>query len=146
MKKQEKAKSDFRYDTGEAKVPWAAVGESMNIEDISSIINFLIPAGSDNAAYQKQFDKVTDELEKLHKKGNFATKLSLGSNVKKLEDATRKFLNVKHACFVTNATAGFEIGLKFAGLKPGDEVIAPAITFLSTVTYPLQIGAKVVSG
>jgi perosamine synthetase len=40
--------------------------------------------------------------------------------------------------------AGFEIGFKFAGLKPGDEVIAPAITFLSTITYLLTIGTKVV--
>ncbi|MGD0342112.1 MAG: DegT/DnrJ/EryC1/StrS family aminotransferase [Bacteroidales bacterium] len=144
MKKQEKAKSDFRYDTGEAKVPWAAVGETINIEDISSIIRLLIEKGEDDLAYQKQFEKVTAELEELLKKGQFATKLSLGSNVKKLEDAANKFLKVKHSCFVTNATAGFEIGLKFADLKPGDEVIAPAITFLSTITYPLQIGAKVV--
>jgi len=42
LKKQEKEKSDFRYDTGEAKVPWAAIGETMNIGDISSIIRFLI--------------------------------------------------------------------------------------------------------
>jgi perosamine synthetase len=144
MKKQEKAKSDFRYDTGEAKVPWAAVGETINIEDISSIIKCLIPEGEDDSAYQKQFSKVTAELGKLLKKGHFATKLSLGSYVKELEEATKKILKVKHACFVTNATAGFEMGLKFAGLKPGDELIAPAITFLSTITYPLQIGAKVV--
>lgn len=144
MKKEEKVKADFRYDTGEAKVPWAAIGENVNIEDISAIINFLIPEGKENTAYKKQFSKVTEEIEKLLKKGQYATKLSLGDHVKKLEEATKKFLNVKHACFVTNATAGFEIGLKFAGLKPGDEVIAPAITFLSTITYPLQIGARVV--
>src|ERR1035437_103632 len=108
MKTQEKAKSDFRYDTGEAKVPWAAVGETVNIEDVASIIKLLIPEGKDDSAYQKQFSKVTAELEKLLKKGQFATKLSLGSNVKALEDATKKFLNVKYASFITNATAGFE--------------------------------------
>lgn len=144
MKKQQKAKSDFRYDTGEAKVPWAAVGESMTVEDITSIIKFLIPGDFDNPAYSKQFEKVRQELENLHKEGDYASKLSLGTNVKKLEDEIKKLLKVKYACFLTNATAGFEIGLKFAGLKPGDEVIAPAITFLSTVAYPLQIGAKVV--
>jgi dTDP-4-amino-4,6-dideoxygalactose transaminase len=116
----------------------------MNIEDITSIIELLIPEGKDDAAYKKQLSQVSLELEKLLEKGHFATKLSLGSNVKKLEDATRELLDVKHASFVTNATAGFEMGLKFAGLTPGDEVIAPAITFLSTITYPLQIGAKVV--
>jgi dTDP-4-amino-4,6-dideoxygalactose transaminase len=53
-------------------------------------------------------------------------------------------LKAKHAVFLTNATAGFEIAYKFAGLKPGDEVIAPAITFIATIAYPLSIGAKVV--
>ena len=31
-----------------------------------------------------------------------------------------------------------------AGLRPGDEVIVPAITFIATVVYPLALGAKVV--
>lgn len=145
MEKQEQnKKSDFRYDTGEARVPWAAVGENINIEDIASVIRFLVPGVPGDPGYSEQFAKVFGELEKLLQKGNYASKLSLGYHVKKLEEAVQEFLNVKYACFVTNATAGFEIGLKFSGLKPGDEVIAPAITFLSTINYPLQIGAKVV--
>jgi perosamine synthetase len=144
MKTDKKSKSDFRYDTGTAKVPWAAIGENLRLEDVSSIIQFLIPPGEDKTAYDAQFNILTTELKKLLSNGQYVTKLSLGKYVKDLEEAVKKFLNVKHACFITNATAGFEIGFKFSGLKPGDEVIAPAITFLSTITYPLQIGAKVV--
>jgi len=144
MKTDSKSKSDFRYDTGEAVVPWAAIGENLILEDISSIIEFLIPQGKNKTAYDQQFQKLTVELNKLLDLGQQTSKLSLGDNVKNLENAVKKFLNVKHACFITNATAGFEIGFKFSGLKPGDEVIAPAITFLSTITYPLQIGVKVV--
>lgn len=144
MESKRKSKSDFRYDTGTAQVPWAAVGENLRLEDISSMIQFLIPHGKDKNAYNIQFEKLMAELTKLLPLGQYATKLSLGNHVKELEDAVRQFLSVKHACFITNATAGFEIGFKFSGLKPGDEVIAPAITFLSTITYPLQIGAKVV--
>ncbi len=143
-KEKETKKSDFRYDTGAARVPWSAVGESMNIEDIAAIIRFLIPGDSYDLSYEGQMNKVTSALEELRKNGDYASKLSLGSYVKKLEEAIQEFLNVKHACFITNATAGFEIGLKFAGIGPGDEVIAPAITFLSTINYPLLIGAKVV--
>ena len=141
-KKKEEKKSDFRYDTGKARVPWAAVGESMNINDITELIKFLIPG--DDPSYSKQMQIITSALEELRKKGDYASKLSMDSNVKKLEEAMQEFLNVKYACFITNATAGFEIGFKFSGIKPGDEVIAPAITFLSTIHYPLQIGAKVV--
>ena len=144
MEETKKIKSDFRYDTGEAKVPWAAIGENVNLNDIESIIKFLVPSGQNEIAYETQFSKVMEQIRELVKKGHLSTKLSLGDQVKKLEEEIQKYLKVKYACFVTNATAGFEIGLKFAGLKPGDEVIAPAITFLSTITYPLTIGAKVV--
>src|SRR5690554_6923388 len=129
-KEKETKKSDFRYDTGAARVPWSAVGESMNVEDIAAMIRFLIPGDLNDPSYAGQMNKVTSALEELRKKGDYASKLSLGSNVKKLEEAIQEFLNVKYACFITNATAGFEIGFKFAGIKPGDEVIAPAITFL----------------
>jgi len=144
MEEKKKEKSDFRYSTGEAKVPWAAIGENVNADDISEIIKFLIPGGDDKVAYDEQLLKVEEEVKKLKEKGSYATKLSLGNKVKELEEEVKKLLKVKYACFVTNATAGFEIGLKFCGLKPGDEVIAPAITFLSTIQYPLEIGAKVV--
>jgi len=141
---KEKPKSDFRYNTGEARVPWAAIGENLNIEDIESIIKFIIPSGENNTAYDAQFEKVRGEIKKLMVMGKPAAKLSLGSSVQALEEEVKKMLDVKHACFVTNATAGFEIGLKLSGLRPGDEVIAPSITFLSTIAYPLQIGARVV--
>ena len=64
--------------------------------------------------------------------------------MQKVEAEACKFLGAKYASFVTNATAGFEIAHKFAGLTPGDEIIIPAITFIATMLYPLSIGAKVV--
>ena len=80
MKTINKSKSDFRYDTGEAVVPWAAVGENLIAEDISSIIEFLIPQGKDRAAYDLQFKKLNVELNKLLDLGQHASKLSLGNN------------------------------------------------------------------
>ena len=144
MEKEKKA--DFRYDTGPTRVPWAAVGEAINIDDVMEIVKTLIPPdeSGDKTLYEEQVEKVKEEIIKLREKGKYATKLSLGSKVKEVEEEVKKFLKVKYACFVTNATAGFEIALKFCGLKPGDEVIAPAITFFSTIQYPLEIGAKVV--
>lgn len=144
MEEKKGRKSDFRYDTGETKVPWATVGESVNADDIMEVLKFLIPPGEEEGSYKEQLLMVREEINKLHQKGSWATKLTLGDKVKELEEEVKKFLGVKYACFLTNATAGFEIGLKFCGLKPDDEVIAPAITFLSTITYPLQIGANVV--
>jgi perosamine synthetase len=145
MSKEKETVSDFRYDTGKARVPWAAVGENIWEEEIENILKFLVRPQADKAkAYNAQFRRVANEVKKLQKLGKPAGKLSLANNVQALEEQVCKFLNVKHSVFVTNATAGFEIAFKFAGLKPGDEVIAPAITFIATIAYPLAIGAKVV--
>ncbi len=143
MGKKEKT-SDFRYDTGEARVPWASTGERIDLDDLGEAIKFLIPEGDDSQAYNEQFSRVEDEIRRLSEKGSWATKLTVGAKVEELEEKVKELLSVKYASFVTNATAGFEIAHKFAGLEKGDEVIAPAITFLSTISYPLEIGAKVV--
>jgi len=34
----ENTASDFRYNIGESKVPWAAVGENYNVDDVMEII------------------------------------------------------------------------------------------------------------
>lgn len=144
-KRKKKASSDFRYDTGAARIPWSAVGEPVNEQDVLELIKFLLPSSAGkNKAYSEQFKRVANEVKKLHSSAMSAGKLSLGSNVQMLEQEAAKMLRAKHALFVTNATAGFEIAYKFAGLKPGDEVIAPSITFIATIAYPLSIGAKVV--
>lgn len=142
--RKKKGGADFRYSTGEAVVPWAAVGEPFNHEDVLEFVRFLIPPGTNTKIYDAQLKRVGSELKKLGKHGSLAGKLTLGSNVQALEATIAKMLGSKHALFVANATAGFEIAYKFAGLKPGDEVIAPSITFIATIAYPLSIGAKVV--
>jgi dTDP-4-amino-4,6-dideoxygalactose transaminase len=144
MQRKKAQQSDFRYATGPAKVGWPAVGEPMRTADLMRLVEFLVPPGDDAAAYRTQLRSVRDELDRLGKVGRPASKLTLGGKVKELEDATREYLDVKHALLLTNATAGFEIASKIAGLGPGDEVIVPAITFIATIVYPLSVGAKVV--
>jgi dTDP-4-amino-4,6-dideoxygalactose transaminase len=141
---EKKKVSDFRYDTGPARIPWSAVGEKVKLEDIMEIIKFLVPPKGKDKKYKQQIDKVKKELKKLIENSDLAGKLTLGEKVSQLEEEVKKFLGCKYAVFLTNATAGFEIAYKFAGLKPGDEIIAPAITFIATISYPLAIGAKVV--
>jgi len=145
MPKKKEEISDFRYDTGEAQVPWEAVGEHVRGKDILAIVEFLLrPKKGRKKEYDARLKRIAADLGKLEEAGVPAGKLSLASNVQALEEAAAKLLGVKHAVFLTNATAGFEIALKYAGLQPGDEVIAPAITFIATIAYPLAMGAKVV--
>ena len=37
-----KQTTDFRYNTGATKVPWAAVGENYNAQDLMEVIRFLM--------------------------------------------------------------------------------------------------------
>jgi dTDP-4-amino-4,6-dideoxygalactose transaminase len=145
MAKKKQASADFRYATGAARVPWAAIGENVSSKDILAIVKFLInPADRKKTQYATQLAKVTKEIEELEQVGKPAGKLSLAGKVQALEEQVAGFLQAKYTVFLTNATAGFEIAFKFAGLGPGDEVIAPAITFIATIAYPLSIAAKVV--
>ena len=137
-----KQTSDFRYNTGETRVPWAAVGENYNVNDLMEVIRFLMQGEGEE--YDKALEAVWREVKKLDLLSSPPGKLSLGSKVQEAEAACNEYLGCDSATFVMNATAGFEIAYKYANLKPGDEVIVPAITFVATMAYPLSIGCKLV--
>ncbi len=142
---QKKKQSDFRYETGDAAVPWRAVGEPVTSDDITRLLEFLIqPAEGKSEAYARQLAAVRSAVEALAAEGQYAGKLSLGQNVKRLEAEAAAMLGVKHACFLASWTGGMEIALRLSGLRPGDEVIIPSNTFVATMLWPLSIGAKVV--
>lgn len=137
-----KKATDFRYNTGETKVPWAAVGENYNVNDLMEIIKFLMQGTGEE--YEQAIEAVKAQVEVLNKVSTPPGKLSLGSRVEEAEEIANEYLGTNSSTFVTNATAGFEIAYKYANLKPGDEVIVPAITFIATMAYPLSVGAKLV--
>ncbi len=134
--------TDFRYNTGAAKVPWAAVGENYNVEDLMQIVEFLMQG--EGKEYEDAIKAVRAQIEKLDKVSTPPGKLSLGSKVEAAEQACDEYLGISGSAFVANCTAGFEIAYKYANIGPGDEVIVPAITFVATMAYPLAVGAKLV--
>ena len=136
----EKKASDFRYNTGETKVPWAAVGENYNAQDLMTIIRFMMKGKGE--AYDEALKTVEKDVLALDKVSAPPAKLSLDVEVGKAENMCDEYLHTTGSTFLTNCTAGFEIACKYTGLKPGDEVIVPAITFAATMAYPLSIGCK----
>jgi len=139
---KKKGVSDFRYNTGDTAVPWAAVGENYNAEDLVEIIKFMMQG--EGSEYEKTVDEIKVQVEKLSRISSPPGKLSLGPKVERLEAICDEYLNTEGCVFVANATAGFEIAYKYANLQAGDEVIVPAITFIATIAYPLSVGAKLV--
>lgn len=140
-----KSQMDFRYNSGPARVPWGAVGEYYRPEDVAEFVRFLLPSrkGAD-AEHRRILARITADLGRLGPVSAPATKLSLGSKVQEAEAKAARFFGVKYACFQSNWTAGMEVAYKLAGVKPGDEVIVPPLTFIASIAYPLSIGAKVV--
>ncbi len=134
--------TDFRYNTGDTRVPWPAVGENYNVQDLMAIIRFLMKG--EGPEYEAAMEAVKKEVYKLDELATPPGKLSLGPQVEAAEAACDAYLKTSGSAFVANATAGFEIAYKYANLQPGDEVILPAITFIATMAYPLSVGAKLV--
>lgn len=63
---------------------------------------------------------------------------SVGKFVDRFESDLALFTGAKHAVAVVNGTAALHIALRLAGVKPSDEVLVPALSFVATanaVTY-----------
>ena len=64
-----------------------------------------------------------------------------GEWVKKFEEEICKYTQSKFAIAVTNGTVGLRLALHCIGVKPGDEVIVPPLTFVATANSISHLGA-----
>lgn len=64
-----------------------------------------------------------------------------GSKVKKFEEEFASYIGTKHCISCGNGTDSIEILLKAMGIGPGDEVIVPAMTWISTSEAVSSVGA-----
>jgi len=68
--------------------------------------------------------------------------IAQGERVKRFEEEFSKYLGVKNSIAVSNGTTALDLTLKGLDLKPGDEVISPAFTFIATANCALYQGCK----
>jgi perosamine synthetase len=66
---------------------------------------------------------------------------SKGTFVEEFERNFASYIGVKHALAVSNGTAALHLALLAVGIKPGDEVLIPDLTFVSPANMALLIGA-----
>ncbi len=69
--------------------------------------------------------------------------LNEGDMTRKFEKQIAEFLGVKHCVAVTSGTAAIFLSLKAAGLKEGDEVLVPDLTFIATANAAKLAGLNV---
>ena len=67
--------------------------------------------------------------------------ISMGENVAQFEKQFANHLNIENTVAVTNCTAALHLALIILGIKPGDEVIVPSLTFVATVNVVKYVGA-----
>jgi perosamine synthetase len=63
-----------------------------------------------------------------------------GSYVSRFEQAIAETCGVAHAIAVTSGTVALQVALQMAGLKPGDEVLVPALTFVASANAIVHAG------
>jgi perosamine synthetase len=67
---------------------------------------------------------------------------SIGSFIPRFEDAVAQATGARHAIAVCNGTVALHLALHCLGVGPGDEVIVPTFTYISSVNTIAQTGAR----
>jgi dTDP-4-amino-4,6-dideoxygalactose transaminase len=67
--------------------------------------------------------------------------LTQGARVAAFESAFAEAIGVKHAIAVANCTVGLELAYDAVGVRAGDEVIVPSLTFVATANAARRLGA-----
>lgn len=66
---------------------------------------------------------------------------SVGKYVDEFERKLAEFTGARHAVAVVNGTAALHVALQIAGVKAGDEVLVPALSFVATANAVSHCGA-----
>jgi dTDP-4-amino-4,6-dideoxygalactose transaminase len=68
--------------------------------------------------------------------------LTMGPRTQAFEQALSEYVGTPHAVTVSSGTAALHLALLAAGIGPGDEVIAPAFTFVASASAARFVGAE----
>jgi len=89
-----------------------------------------------------QYKKIKDQIDKNLINCIESGKLVNGPIVSDFTNNLSKYLNIKHVIPCANGTDAIQISLMALGLKPGDEIICPAWTYIATAEAAAILGLK----
>ena|SRR3989338_3669891 len=93
-----------------------------------------------NRQYQSIKTEVDQAIFQVLQRGDFI----LGQDVTEFEKEFSAYIGTKYSVGVASGYDALTLSLMALGLKPGDEVIAPANTFVATVLGAAHLGARVI--
>jgi dTDP-4-amino-4,6-dideoxygalactose transaminase len=93
------------------------------------------------AALGRQHATIEIQLQEAFSRVVHASAFILGEEVSRLEEDFARYCEVAHCVGVSSGTAALSLALQANGIGPGDEVIVPAHTFISTALAVAHAGA-----
>jgi len=87
-------------------------------------------------------EEVRSELDRVWSESVRTSGFIGGRAVEEFEAAWAAYCDTSHAVGVANGTDAIELTLSALGVRPGDEVIVPANTFVATVSAVMRTGAQ----
>ncbi|MCY4232439.1 MAG: DegT/DnrJ/EryC1/StrS family aminotransferase [Bacteroidetes bacterium] len=88
-----------------------------------------------------QYLRLKEEIDAAVNDVLDSTRFIRGPFVTEFETALAKYTQVQHAIGVANGTDALQIAYMALGIGPGDEIITPSFTFISTAEAASLIGA-----
>jgi len=89
-----------------------------------------------NRQNQSLQNELSAAIQSVIDKGQFIK----GKEIEQFENQLAKYLNVKHVISCGNGTDALQIALMSLQLKPGDEVIVPAFTYIASIEVIVLLG------
>ncbi len=105
---------------------------------INTVSQIKIPILDLKPQYQIIKDEIQTAINQVLESGQFI----LGPTVKNFETDVAQYLGVNHAIGVNSGTDALVIGLRAAGILPGDEVITTPFSFFATAESISIVGAR----
>ena len=102
--------------------------------------NISVPFNDLNAQYLGLKSEIDKAISDVIKNSSFVR----GPYVSKFEEEFSKIIGSKHCVSCANGTDALYIAMKALGVENGDEVIAPAHSWISTTSTITQAGGEVV--
>lgn len=89
-----------------------------------------------------QYQSIKHEIDQAIEQVMSTTSFIGGPTVKQFETEFAQYIGTKHSIGVANGTDAIEIALTALGIGPEDEVIIPAMSWISTAEAVSYVGAK----
>jgi dTDP-4-amino-4,6-dideoxygalactose transaminase len=88
-----------------------------------------------------QYHRLKEDIDRALAEALESCAFILGPNVRAFEAEAAAYLGVKHAIGCASGTDALHLALRASGIRPGDEVITTAFTFIATAEAIRYIGA-----